>query len=89
MSTREYLQLIYGHPTIAREALEHGHKKLETSRPVPHQQHHADQIEDAHEHAGHVQKLKRKQGLVKGRDTYLQFIDGDPAIFGKALKHWH
>ena len=55
-----YLKLIYGNPTVTGETLEHGHKELETPGPVAHQQHHADQIEDAHEHAGHVQKLKSK-----------------------------
>jgi hypothetical protein len=30
---------------------------LQTARPVAHQQHHADQVEDPHEHARHVQEL--------------------------------
>ena len=59
-----YLKLIYGNPTVTGETLEHGNKELETTRPVANQQHHADQIEDAHEHAGHVQKLKRKRGII-------------------------
>ena len=46
-----YLQLVDGHPTVGGEALEHGHQELEAARPVAHQQHHADQVEDAHEHA--------------------------------------
>ena len=55
-----YLKLIYGNPAVTWETLEHGNKELEAAGPVANQQHHADQIEDAHEHAGHVQKLKSK-----------------------------
>ena len=37
--------------------MQHGHQKLETAGPVADEQHHADQVEDSHEDAGHVQKL--------------------------------
>ena len=59
-----YLKLIYGNPTVTGETLEHGHQELETTRPVTDQEHHTDQIEDAHENAGHVQKLKTKRELL-------------------------
>ena len=63
----DYLQLIDGYPAVGREALQHGHQELQTPGPVAHQQHHADQVEDPHEHARHVQELKgwkKGHGLV-------------------------
>ena len=66
-----YLKLIYGNPTVTGETLEHGNKELETTGPVANQQHHTDQIEDAHEHTGHVQKLKRKMGIISVFSTNL------------------
>ena len=58
IDTRQYLQLIYRHPTIRWKALEHWDEELETARPMPNQQHHTDQVEDPHKHTRHVQKLK-------------------------------
>ena len=52
------LELINGYPAIGGEALQHGYKELEAARPVAHQQHHADQVEDPHEDARHVQELR-------------------------------
>ncbi len=53
-----YLQLINGHPRIVREAIEHWHQKLDTARPMRHQRHDTDQIEDVCENVGKVGKLK-------------------------------
>lgn len=54
------LQLINGDPRVGRESLQHGHQKLETARPVSDEQHHANEVEDAHEDAGHVEKLQSR-----------------------------
>lgn len=51
------LQFVDGHPRVGRESLEHGHQELKTSRPVANEQHHADEVEDPHEDAGHVEEL--------------------------------
>lgn len=48
------LQLVDRHPRVGGEPLEHGHEELEAARPVPDEQHHADQVEDPHENARHV-----------------------------------
>lgn len=54
------LQLVDGDPRVGRESLEHGHEELEAAGPVTDEQHHADQIEDPHENARHVQELQWK-----------------------------
>ena len=53
------LQLVNGDPGVGGEVLEHGDEELETSVPVTDEQHHADEVEDAHEHPSHAQELKR------------------------------
>ena len=55
------LELVDGDPGIGGEVLEHGDEELETAVPVTDEQHHADEVEDAHEHPGHAQKLKHIQ----------------------------
>ena len=45
--------------------MEHGHQELETARPVADQEHHADKVEYAHEHARHVQELKEEENPLK------------------------
>ncbi|KAH9400592.1 hypothetical protein TYRP_002160 [Tyrophagus putrescentiae] len=52
--------LIDGHPGVGREALQHGDQKLKTAAPVTDEQHHADEVEDFHKEAGHVQELSYK-----------------------------
>lgn len=54
------LQFVDGHPRVGRESLEHGHQELKTSWPVANEQHHADEVEDPHEDAGHVEKLRKR-----------------------------
>jgi len=51
------LKVIDCDPRIRREILQHGHEKLQTAVPVTEQQHHADEVEDAHEHPSYAQKL--------------------------------
>lgn len=53
-----YLKLIYGDPRIGRKVLQHWNEKLETPVPVTNQKHHADEVEDAHEHPRHAQELR-------------------------------
>ena len=58
-----YLKLIDSDPTIWWKSLEHRHQELETAGPVADQEHHADKVEYAHEHARHVQELKKRESL--------------------------
>ena len=58
---RAHLKLIDGHPAVGGEALEHWDQELEAARPVPDQQHHADQVEDAHEHSKGAYELERRK----------------------------
>ena len=88
VSYSPYLQLIDSHPTIWGKALEHGHQELETARPVADQEHHADKVEYAHEHARHVQELKKRKTVKNCWKTDLELVEDDPAIFGEALEHW-
>ena len=55
-----YLKFIDSDPTIRRKSLEHWDKELEAAGPVADQEHHTDQVEDPHEHRGHVQELKSR-----------------------------
>ena len=55
-----YLKFIDSDPTIRRKSLEHWDKELEAAGPVADQEHHTDQVEDPHEHRGHVQELKNR-----------------------------
>ena len=55
-----YLKFIDSDPTIWRKSLEHWDKELEAAGPVADQEHHTDQVEDPHEHRGHVQELKSR-----------------------------
>ena len=61
---------------------------------MAHQQHHADQVEDPHEHTRHVQKLKelslRQSGYYyMGARIYLEFVDGHPGVKWESLEHGH
>ena len=58
-----YLELIDSDPTIWWKSLKHRHQELETARPVADQEHHADKVEYSHEHARHVQELKKRESL--------------------------
>lgn len=51
------LKVIDGDPCIGREILQHGNEELQAAVPVTEQQHHTDEVEDAHEHAGYTEKL--------------------------------
>ena len=83
-----YLELIDSDPTIWWKSLEHRHQELETARPVADQEHHADKVEYAHEHACHVQELKKRKTVKNCWKTDLELVEDDPAIFGEALEHW-
>lgn len=61
------LQVINGYPWIRWETLQHRYEKLQTSRPMSNQEHHANQIEDPHEYARHVKKL---QQCITSINTY-------------------
>ena len=54
----EDLKLLDGDPRVRREALQHGHQELEAARPVNDQQHHAQKVEDLHEHSHGLQQLE-------------------------------
>lgn len=54
-----HLQFIDGDPGVGREALQHWHEELQTTAPVADEEHHANQVEDPHEHRGHVEELQR------------------------------
>ena len=66
----EDLELLDGDPGVRREALQHGHQELEAARPVHDQQHHAQQVEDLHEHSHGLQQLEYVM------DDLLQICDG-------------
>lgn len=51
---KTYHHFVKGHPTVRRKVLQHGHQELQTAIPVAQQQHHANQIEDAHHRTGQV-----------------------------------
>lgn len=57
-----YHHLIFGHPAVGGEVLQHGHQELQTAVPVTQQQHHADQVHNPHhgtgEVVGHVEDLE-------------------------------
>ena len=61
-----YLKLINGNPGIRREAIEHGYQKLDTTRPMRHQRHNADQIENVGKYVGKIRKLKRNSKYFGG-----------------------
>ena len=61
-----YLKLINGNPGIRREAIEHGYQKLDTTRPMRHQRHNADQIENVGKYVGKIRKLKRNAKYFGG-----------------------
>src|SRR4029434_4178734 len=64
-----YHHLVEGDPAVGREVLQHGHQELEAAVPVAQQQHHANQVEDAHHRTGqvigHMEDLIRED---RGRD---------------------
>lgn len=51
---KTYHHLVKGHPTVRREVLQHGHQELQTAIPVAQQQHHPNQIDNAHHRTGQV-----------------------------------
>ena len=46
--------LVSGHPAVSGEVLQHGHQELEAPVPVAEEQHHPDEVHDAHHGAGQV-----------------------------------
>ena len=68
--------------------MEHGHQELEAAGPVADQEHHADKVEYSHEHARHVQELKKRKTVKNCWKTDLELVEDDPAIIGEALEHW-
>lgn len=52
-----YLQFINGHPGISGKPAQHRYQKLQATRPVAHQGHHADQIEDPHKDRSHLKLI--------------------------------
>lgn len=57
-SSPTYLKFIDCNPGVGREALQHWHEELQASAPVADEEHHTDQVEDPHEHGGHVEELQ-------------------------------
>lgn len=55
-----------GDPAVLGEILQHGHEELEAAIPVTQQQHHPDQVHNAHHRAsqiiGHVEDLQGTRG---------------------------
>lgn len=47
-----YHHLIFGHPAVGREVLQHGHEELQAAIPVTQQQHHTDQVDYPHHGTG-------------------------------------
>ena len=60
-----------GDPAVAWEVLKHGHQELQAAIPVAEEQHHADEVADAHDGArqvvGHVEDLGARQGSSRER----------------------
>ena len=82
-----YLKFIDSDPTIWRKSLEHWDKELEAAGPVADQEHHTDQVEDPHEHRGHVQELQEQpvNSVWKLTLSWLratQLFLGKPSIMG-------
>ena len=54
--------IVDGHPAVVGEVLQHGHQELQTAIPVAEQQHHPDEVDDAHHSTrqvvGHVEDLR-------------------------------
>ena len=54
--------IVDGHPAVVGEVLQHGHQELQTAVPVAEQQHHANEVDDAHHSTrqvvGHVKDLQ-------------------------------
>lgn len=61
-----YHHLVEGDPAVRGEVLQHGHQELEAAVPVAQQQHHANQVKDAHHRTsqviGHVEDLIHGDG---------------------------
>lgn len=49
-----YHHLVSGDPAVRGEVLQHGNQELQTAIPVTQQQHHTNQVHDAHHGAGQV-----------------------------------
>lgn len=49
-----YHHLIFGHPAVGGEVLQHGHQELQAAVPVAQQQHHANQVDYPHHGTGQV-----------------------------------
>lgn len=56
-----YLEFINGYPAIRREVLEQGYEPLQAAVPVSQKQHQSHQVQNAHELAGHCEKLQSEQ----------------------------
>lgn len=49
-----YHHLVEGHPAVRGKVLKHRHEELQAAVPVAQQQHHGDQVNDAHDGTGQV-----------------------------------
>lgn len=65
-----YHHLIFGHPAVSGEVLQHGHQELQAAVPVTQQQHHTNQVEDPHHRTGqvigHMEDLERDNKTRRG-----------------------
>ena len=52
------LELIDCYPGVMRKLLKHWDKEHETTRPVDNKEHHADEVEDLHEHPDGLEQLR-------------------------------
>lgn len=68
---RAHHHAVDGDPAVAWEVLKHGHQELQAAIPVAEEQHHADEVADAHDCArqvvGHVEDLGARQGGSRER----------------------
>ena len=60
-----HLELVDGHPAVGGDPLQDGDEPLHAAVPVAEQQHEADEVEDAHELAGHLQELRTRRTHTK------------------------
>lgn len=71
-----------GDPAVAREVLQHRHQELQAAIPVAQEQHHADEVADAHDRAGQV--IGHVEDLGGGVGVMLELVTEDPVWEGEA-----
>lgn len=80
--------VVDGYPAVVREVLQHGDQELQATVPVAQQEHHADEVHDAHHSAGqvvgHVEDLS-----AKGRDQVSNRKGGTPHPASGSVLHRH